>query len=297
METCEWILARSWHVHHHPMLIRKWRLGIDPLDLSPKAKPTWITFCKVPPTLLTEEGVNWLASQYGKPIHKHVREGLNVKVCILRGERSNVNKELKNHLGKGEMVTIAVEFPSARGFRSTEKVYKPVSQPTVIANDEVLDDTSAETSKGVEVEVTEDIHDLEAGGGQGSGSKTSDEVEDHPSQIRPAETSSEVEVRVTQSPITGIQVHASAFEVLVEDGVEGNDICGSEKGESAASGSEKGESAVSGGSEEGGTEVFTKIPEKPYFGEFLQNGTHFSTRGRGKGRGSSGVKTRQQTKK
>ncbi|CAN1762255.1 hypothetical protein LINPERHAP1_LOCUS8283 [Linum perenne] len=183
----------------HPKDFEKWRLGIEPLDLSPKAKPTWITFCKVPPTLLREEGVSWLASQYGKPIHKHVREGLNVKVCILRGERSNQNRELKIHLGKGEMVTIAVEFPSARGFRSTEKVYKPVSQPTLIANDEVLDDISAEASKEVKVEVPEDIHDLEAGGGQGSGSKTSDEAENHPSQMRPAETSSKVEVRVISS--------------------------------------------------------------------------------------------------
>ncbi|CAN1842961.1 hypothetical protein LINPERHAP1_LOCUS37010 [Linum perenne] len=29
METCDWILA---HIHHHPMLIRKWRLGIEPLS-------------------------------------------------------------------------------------------------------------------------------------------------------------------------------------------------------------------------------------------------------------------------
>ncbi|CAN1800148.1 hypothetical protein LINPERHAP1_LOCUS22417 [Linum perenne] len=98
IDTCDWILVRSWHIHHHPMLIRKWHQGIQLLDLFPKAKSTWITFCKVPPTLLTEEGISSMASQYGKPIHKPVREGLSAKVCVLHEDSSNMQGELKVHL-------------------------------------------------------------------------------------------------------------------------------------------------------------------------------------------------------
>ncbi|CAN1309733.1 hypothetical protein LINPERPRIM_LOCUS27793 [Linum perenne] len=51
------------------MVLRRWSVGIQPLDLTKKLAPVWITFEKAPPQLLKIEGVCWLASQLGKPVN------------------------------------------------------------------------------------------------------------------------------------------------------------------------------------------------------------------------------------
>ncbi|CAN1339069.1 hypothetical protein LINPERPRIM_LOCUS38315, partial [Linum perenne] len=35
----EWVLARSWHIHHSAMVLRRWDQGIAPLDFTPKEIP------------------------------------------------------------------------------------------------------------------------------------------------------------------------------------------------------------------------------------------------------------------
>ncbi|CAN0899486.1 hypothetical protein LINGRAHAP2_LOCUS20305 [Linum grandiflorum] len=49
------------------MILRRGKIGIRPLDLSPAAKPVWVTLRDVPPSLLTRKGISWLASQLGRP--------------------------------------------------------------------------------------------------------------------------------------------------------------------------------------------------------------------------------------
>ncbi|CAN0890244.1 hypothetical protein LINGRAHAP2_LOCUS16328 [Linum grandiflorum] len=44
VRLCNWILARSWHIHHS---------GVTPLDLEVKEVPTWLTLTGIPPQLLT----------------------------------------------------------------------------------------------------------------------------------------------------------------------------------------------------------------------------------------------------
>ncbi|CAN1272146.1 hypothetical protein LINPERPRIM_LOCUS14434 [Linum perenne] len=41
-------------------------------------------FKKVPPVMVTNEGMSWLSSKIRKPVNKFVREGMNVRVCLLR---------------------------------------------------------------------------------------------------------------------------------------------------------------------------------------------------------------------
>ncbi|CAN1261931.1 hypothetical protein LINPERPRIM_LOCUS11072 [Linum perenne] len=55
-----------------------------PLEVSDKQALELITFKKVPPALLTVEGISWLASLIGKPLKKFVRDKLDVKVYIIR---------------------------------------------------------------------------------------------------------------------------------------------------------------------------------------------------------------------
>ncbi|CAN1755715.1 hypothetical protein LINPERHAP1_LOCUS5837 [Linum perenne] len=250
---------------------------IRPLHLSPEDKPSWISFCKVPPTLLTEEGISWMASQYGKPILKPVREGLTVKVCVLRGESSNTKNELKIHLGRGEVVAVEVVFPQARDYKREVKVWTATSQPIPSASNGNKEGPLTKPLSGRE----ENEGSHETGEEIGSDSKTSKEVEVPINQFSPAKTSCEGEVGAAQSPVVGIEVHASAFGALAEDW---------EDVEATVEAAEDSDSAGLGWV----TETIP-LPEKPTFGEFLEHGTHFTTVGRGRRKGS-GVKTRQQSK-
>ncbi|CAN1318896.1 hypothetical protein LINPERPRIM_LOCUS31000 [Linum perenne] len=64
--------------------MRRWARGIKPVVIDDGHVPEWITFQKVPPAAVTIEGISWLSSLIGKPLRKFVREGLDIKVCIIR---------------------------------------------------------------------------------------------------------------------------------------------------------------------------------------------------------------------
>ncbi|CAN1318959.1 hypothetical protein LINPERPRIM_LOCUS31033 [Linum perenne] len=115
-KLCNWVIQRSWHVHHMAMVLRKWYVGIQPMDLTEKPAPVWITFEKVPPQLITVEGISWLASQLGKPVNRYIREGLTVKVCVYLN--SDVKDGLSIVLGE-EMLDIVVKYPKVRQFGKT----------------------------------------------------------------------------------------------------------------------------------------------------------------------------------
>ncbi|CAN1334241.1 hypothetical protein LINPERPRIM_LOCUS36329 [Linum perenne] len=66
------------------MIMRRWARGIKPVEVSDGNSPEWITFQKVSPAVITIEGINWLSSLIGKPMRNFVREGLDIKVCIIR---------------------------------------------------------------------------------------------------------------------------------------------------------------------------------------------------------------------
>ncbi|CAN1215985.1 hypothetical protein LINPERPRIM_LOCUS460 [Linum perenne] len=59
---CNWVLARSWHIHHSTMVLRRWAQGISPIDFSPKEIPVWIVMKKVPPIFINPEGISWQAN-------------------------------------------------------------------------------------------------------------------------------------------------------------------------------------------------------------------------------------------
>ncbi|CAN1248536.1 hypothetical protein LINPERPRIM_LOCUS6779 [Linum perenne] len=216
VETQEWVLARSWHIHHQ---------DIAPLTFVPQEKPVWITFSGMSPMLLTNEGISWLASQYGKSIHRFVREGFTVRVCVLRGELENGKDELNIRMGKGEYRVVKVSFPVARSYaqKKTAKEWHKVAQPSADANGAKVADDNAEPIAG-EVELNEPSSGSSAGGGDGSASEISMGVEDAPSQVAPPETSVEVEGVVSHSPVPDIVLHSNIFDELLvtdEDGETG----------------------------------------------------------------------------
>ncbi|CAN1323838.1 hypothetical protein LINPERPRIM_LOCUS32868, partial [Linum perenne] len=61
-----------------------------------------LTLKGVPPSLVTPEGVSWLASQVGTHINKFVRDGLDVKVCVIKDVMVEVQPSLTVILAGGE---------------------------------------------------------------------------------------------------------------------------------------------------------------------------------------------------
>ncbi|CAN1120856.1 hypothetical protein LINPERPRIM_LOCUS980 [Linum perenne] len=78
--------------------------------------PECIMLLKVPPPLITLDEISWVTSQLGKPIDGFVRKGLDVKVCLLRGE-SNMPKEVSIIMGDSRTIALKVSYPQTRTYK------------------------------------------------------------------------------------------------------------------------------------------------------------------------------------
>ncbi|KAJ4850536.1 hypothetical protein Tsubulata_048069 [Turnera subulata] len=58
-----------WHIGGIPLLLRTWDVNIMPVDFSTSVIPVWVQMKHVPLELLTKEGLSYLASAIGKPLH------------------------------------------------------------------------------------------------------------------------------------------------------------------------------------------------------------------------------------
>ncbi|CAN1216887.1 hypothetical protein LINPERPRIM_LOCUS813 [Linum perenne] len=107
-------MSRSWHIHKAPLILRRWYSDIEPIDFLADKKPVWIELQGVPPELIYPEGISWLATQYGKPISKFVRDGLKVSMCVLRGDKEIERLVLLVDIGNDEHAEIKVKILSTR---------------------------------------------------------------------------------------------------------------------------------------------------------------------------------------
>ncbi|CAN1313942.1 hypothetical protein LINPERPRIM_LOCUS29139 [Linum perenne] len=68
--------------------------------------------------MLTNEGIIWLSSKIGKPLNKFVREGRDVRVCLLRDRAvscpASINIELEED---GEVICIDIVSFQARDYK------------------------------------------------------------------------------------------------------------------------------------------------------------------------------------
>ncbi|CAN1338335.1 hypothetical protein LINPERPRIM_LOCUS38017 [Linum perenne] len=98
------------------MILRHWAPQITPIDFTPKEVPTWIVLKAVSPALVTPKGISWLASQVGQPVNKLIRDGLDVKVCVIKKVYEEVKTRLEVVLAGGEQCSIDVEYPEPRSY-------------------------------------------------------------------------------------------------------------------------------------------------------------------------------------
>ncbi|CAN0838757.1 hypothetical protein LINGRAHAP2_LOCUS2334 [Linum grandiflorum] len=113
---CEWVAARSWHIHHSTLILRPWVKGIQPLQLSNAGTPVWITLHDIPPHILYSDGISWLVSQIGQPLTSYVRDGLNVKLCVVLDANKSCPASISVLLEDDERVEIQVSAASVRNY-------------------------------------------------------------------------------------------------------------------------------------------------------------------------------------
>ncbi|CAN1302100.1 hypothetical protein LINPERPRIM_LOCUS25281 [Linum perenne] len=138
IQLCNWVLERAWHIHNSGLILRRWSKGISPVCFSPKETPEWIMYKKVPPVMLTNEGISWLSSKIGKPLNKFVREGTYVRVCLLRDMAvpcpASINIELEEG---GDVIFIDIVSFQARDYK------KDTSKQIWIAKEQKTQDASS----------------------------------------------------------------------------------------------------------------------------------------------------------
>ncbi|CAN1337124.1 hypothetical protein LINPERPRIM_LOCUS38106 [Linum perenne] len=135
------------------------RKGIAPMVFSPTATPEWITFRKVPPAMIDLEGISWLSSRIGKPMKKFVREGIDVKVCLLRDRTTPCPRVLKVELEDGEVCDIEVVQMQAREYGRkppTKAVYVVKNASKEIINEEKVESDPAPESEAQPTNPTSD---------------------------------------------------------------------------------------------------------------------------------------------
>ncbi|CAN1248581.1 hypothetical protein LINPERPRIM_LOCUS6795 [Linum perenne] len=118
IRLCDWVLGRSWHIHNTGMIMRRWKRGIQPLDMSGKHVLEWISFKNIPSYLISVNGISWISSMIGTPRKKFVREGLDVKVCIIQDKSLPCPASLPIILEDGENNIIEVLQAKAGEYRA-----------------------------------------------------------------------------------------------------------------------------------------------------------------------------------
>ncbi|CAN1289813.1 hypothetical protein LINPERPRIM_LOCUS20454 [Linum perenne] len=105
----------------------------------------------VPPVLVTNDGISWVSSKIGKPINKFVRDGLNVKVCLLRDGTKPCPEEVRVEVDDGLIEVIEVQRVQAREYKKVENVEGKSNAPVTVEQKWVVKDPGK--AKEVEIQV------------------------------------------------------------------------------------------------------------------------------------------------
>ncbi|KAJ4828825.1 hypothetical protein Tsubulata_008903 [Turnera subulata] len=76
-----------WHINGIPLILRVWDSNIKKLDVSSPVLPVWVQLSDVPLELSTREGLSYLASAIGRPLHidkdcSRMLKTDHVNICI-----------------------------------------------------------------------------------------------------------------------------------------------------------------------------------------------------------------------
>ena len=112
---CERVLEHMWHVHHRPLLLRKWDPKAELLHFAWDKVPLWVMLKNVPPSLITQRGLSYVASAIGNPLYMDKLTASRTfvgfaRVCI----EMDLSKPLPDHtyvkLRNGEWAEVNIEY-------------------------------------------------------------------------------------------------------------------------------------------------------------------------------------------
>ena len=110
-----------WHIAGQPILLRKWEPGLELSKAAPSSVPLWVHIHDIPLEYWNEEGLSYIASAIGKPIHvdRLTAAGRRIsyaRICVEVNAQNELLKSLEigsddtTH-GEPEKVTLRVEYP------------------------------------------------------------------------------------------------------------------------------------------------------------------------------------------
>jgi hypothetical protein len=115
--SCDEILeSRLWHISNKPLILRKWKPGMQVLKLALSSVPVWIKICQLPMEFWTSKSISYVASGVGVPFYtdrvteEQKRVGF-VRVLVEIDFNSDCPKELVTCRSNGETVTVEVVYP------------------------------------------------------------------------------------------------------------------------------------------------------------------------------------------
>ncbi|CAN1290124.1 hypothetical protein LINPERPRIM_LOCUS20573 [Linum perenne] len=110
------------YIHKCGLFLRRSFNGIKPICYSPTTTPEWILLRNVSLVLITMEGISWVSIKIGKPLNKFVREGWNVRVCVLRDKSIPCPEVVKVEMEDDVIEIIEVLSFQARAYKKGDVV-------------------------------------------------------------------------------------------------------------------------------------------------------------------------------
>ncbi|KAJ4821982.1 hypothetical protein Tsubulata_007529 [Turnera subulata] len=158
------LLGGPWHVGGVPLVLRVWSSSLKKLDLCSTNLPVRVQLNNVPLELLTQEGLNYIASTIGKPIRAD-------QDCsqLFKGDRANVcievdySKPLRHELTvdtRGEQVKIAKWVPKATSTAALSNAVATTAANNNISGASVLEVLKAPILPALSVASSEPIAEI-----------------------------------------------------------------------------------------------------------------------------------------
>jgi len=114
--TCEEILeSRLWHISNKPLILRKWKPGMQVLKLALSSVPIWVKFLHLPMEFWTPNGLSYVASGVGVPLYadKVIEEQKRLgfaRVLVKIDVHSECPKKLIICRDNGDTVSVGVVY-------------------------------------------------------------------------------------------------------------------------------------------------------------------------------------------
>lgn len=108
--------SRIWHIANKPLILRKWKPGLQPMDLSLKEIPIWIKILHLPIEYWNPTCLSYVASGVGKPLYADANTESNSRLGFARvfvevDIDTQFPEEIEVDMGNGQSFVVGIEYP------------------------------------------------------------------------------------------------------------------------------------------------------------------------------------------